>query len=189
MTFEWDKIKRDEDGKIILLYRHQRIIDEGLVLPGMRVLDVGGWGVLAQRLINEGVSCVILDNFSEDQYFPDRVWKLPHMQGDITQLSEPSIWGTDYDVITCFEMLEHCSNQSLGVKNMYALLKPGGILVGTFPIPGKSHPVDDPSVTFLTGGELRAVLLAAGFNDVLVEPTGSVTKEEEPCSLYFRARK
>jgi len=188
--FDWDEIKRDSEGRVLLLYRHQRVLDEGIVTPGMKVLDVGGWGVLATRFNEEGIECIIIDNFSEDQYYPERVRSLLYIHGDITQSSELVSWGQGtYDVVTCFEMLEHCKQQAVGVRNMYKMLKPGGTIVGTFPIPGRVHAVDDSDVNFLTEEELRELLEAARFEDILVEPTGSVVKEEEPCSLYFRARK
>ncbi len=186
--FNWAEIQRRADGKILLLYRHERIFNEGLVRPGMRVLDVGGWGVLARALLEEGAICTILDTFSEDQYYSERVKALPHIVGDILQADQ--LWGQEqFDVITCFEMLEHCTDQSRGVENMYVLLKPGGVLVGTFPIPGTTHQVDDPSVTFLNREELRDLLTAVGFTVLMIEETGSMTKEAEPSSLYFKARK
>lgn len=188
--FKWDEISRGDDGNIVLLYRHQRIIDEGVVRPGMKVLDVGGWGMLAQRLIEDGCECVILDNFSEDQYFPERVKGLPHINGDITWSSELAYWGAGtYDVVTCFEMLEHCKDQALGVRNMCKMLKSNGTLVGTFPIPGKVHHEGEEGVNFLTEQELYSLLEAAGFTDISIEPTGSIYSGDEPCSLYFKARK
>lgn len=41
--FNWDTIQRREDGKVLLLYRHERIFGEGLIYKGMKVLDLGGW--------------------------------------------------------------------------------------------------------------------------------------------------
>lgn len=188
--FNWTSINRDDNGIIILLYRHERILTEGIVTQGSSVLDLGGWGILASRLQEEGATCIIMDNFSEDQYFPDRVKSLPHINGDILDTDRlPERGAGTFDVVTCFEMLEHCRDQSLAVKNIYTMLKPVGTLVGTFPIPGGTHPADDPDVKFLTKEELLSIFKEAGFTDILIEPTGSITKEEEPCSLYFRARK
>lgn len=148
-------------------------------------------GVLATRLIEEGVDCTVLDSFTEDQYYPERVRSLPHIQGDIlwdnTFLSKRGA-GT-YDLVTCFEMLEHYTDQLKCLQHIYTMLKEGGCLVGTFPIPGMCHAEDDHHVTFLTVAELKDKLISAGFIDVAVEPTGSIIKEEKPCSFYFKARK
>jgi len=188
--FTWNEVQRDAKGKIVLLYRHQRIFDEGIIKPGAKVLDVGGWGMLAARTIEEGAQCVILDNFSEDQHYPERVCSLPYINGDILWCSELAYWGAGtYDVVACFEMLEHCKDQSLAVRNMHKMLKVGGWLVGTFPIPGAVHAAGEPGISFLSAEELVNLLKLAGFVDILVEPTGSRLKEERPCSLYFKARK
>lgn len=53
-TFSWDTIRRDNAGKIILLYRHERIFSKPFIANARDVLDVGGWGILAQRFIEEG---------------------------------------------------------------------------------------------------------------------------------------
>lgn len=188
--FTWDEIQRREDGKVNLLYRHERIFEEGLVSPGFKVLDIGGWGVLATRIIEEGAQCTILDNFTEDQYYPDRVISLPHIRGDILKADEIDelIPGT-YDLITCFEMLEHCVDQPKAVENIYNLLKPTGILVGTFPIPGFCHTEGEPDITFLDVNELNELLSGAGFSSNSVEKTPSVNKGDSVCSLYYKAYK
>ena len=187
--FNWSEVQK-EDGKTILLYRHQRIFDEGIVYGKCKVLDIGGWGVLASRIIEEGSTCVILDNFSEDQYFPSRVKELPHIVGDILDTDKLPLWeaGT-YDVVTCFEMLEHCKDQVLGVSNMYKMLKNDGSIVGTFPLPGFCHNLGEDDITFLDRADLKTLLEKSGFSDVTVEPTGSVAKGDEPCSLYFTGKK
>lgn len=188
--FSWDDISRNEEGKINLLYRHQRIFDEGLVKRDMKALDIGGWGVLASRLLEEGVNCTILDIFSEDQYYPDRVKSLPHVVGDITCLDScPGVVFESYDLVTCFEMLEHCNDQKAAVNNIYMILKPGGVFVGTFPLPGFCHFEGEPDVNFLNTNELFNLLEDCGFTDVVVEPTPSIDKNDAPCSLYFKGKK
>ena len=171
--FKWDEIKRDASGSVVLLYRHQRIIDEGVIQPTCKVLDVGGWGVLAQALIQVGASCTILDNFSEDQYFPDRVRGLPHVNGDILDKNTLKALGK-CDVVTCLEMVEHCEDQPGAIHNMFEVLNSSGVLVGTFPLPGHSHKEDDPTVTFLDITELGNLLTSAGFVVDVLEPTPSI---------------
>ena len=186
--FQWDELSKDSSGKTLLLYRHQRVLDEGVVTAGMRVLDVGGWGAFASRLMEEGVDCTIMDNFSEDQYYPERVRSLPHIAGDILDVEMLSQLGK-FDVVSCFEMLEHCLDQKAAIVNIYDLLVDGGTLVGTFPIPGHSHAVGDPDVNFLTEDELNCLFKECGFVVQSLEPTASIFPGDTPCSFYFKCQK
>lgn len=183
-SFAWDKIQKDDKGKIVLLYRHQRIFDEGMVKPGMKVLDVGGWGMLAQRLTQEGADCTILDLFTQDQAYPDRVRSLPHKVGDVR---DPDCFpDRTFDLVTCFEMLEHCGDIPAALANIRSWLKPRCWLVGTIPLPGRIH-INDPTVTILSQEELVAALKKAGFATVSAEPTGSIRASDPPCCTYFKA--
>jgi SAM-dependent methyltransferase len=193
MIFNWDVVQYKEDGKVLLLYRHERIFIEGLVKPGMEIMDVGGWGHLTERIQQEGASCVVLDNFSPDQYFPDRVKQNPYLVGDIGHLDFGSHYLENrFDVICCFETLEHVgdiSHQSTAMFHIARMLKTKGVFVGTVPIPGFCHYLGEPGVHFLNEEELRKLLQEAGFVDIFIEPTGSVTKDGPLSSLYFRGVK
>lgn len=191
MSFSWDRIQRGPDGKIVLLYRHERIFKEGLHKGCAKALDVGGWGILAARLTEEGIDTTIVDIFGEDQYYPDRVRAMKHVVGDITKQDTVSKlgWSNAYELITCFEMLEHCEDQNAAVWNMYRLLRPGGVLVGTFPIPGYSHKAEEPGINWLTAEQIKDLLFACGFEDILVEPTASLEETGPKSSYYFRAVK
>jgi len=186
--FTWDSIQRRPDGKILLLYRHERVFDAGLIRRGSRVLDVGGWGVLASRAIEEGADCLLLDNFSKDQYYAERVRSLPHVSGDVLDRKLLDTLGV-FDVVTCFEMLEHCLDQETAVANMYACLKPGGFFVGTVPLPGVVHAADEPGIRFLDEKQLSGLLRHVGFVSISLERTGSVSADAIPCSIYFCAGK
>lgn len=189
--FSWDEIRRREDGKVLLLYRHERIFEEGLTKDASKALDVGGWGVLAQRLTEDGIDTTIVDIFEEDQYFPDRVRMMKHVVGDITKKETITALGGKYsfDLITCFEMLEHCHDQDAAIWNMYQLLREGGWIAGSVPIPGFSHKADEPGINWLNPEQLKALLFASGFEDIFIEPTGSLYKDGPKSSYYFRARK
>jgi SAM-dependent methyltransferase len=39
-----------------------------------------------------------------------------------------------YDVVTCFDVLEHVADLDAALRNVRALLKPGGVLVATMPV-------------------------------------------------------
>jgi len=186
-TFRWDQVQRRDDGRVLLLYRHERIFDEGLVKPGARVLDVGGWGMLATRLIEEGCEATILDKFTGDQYYPDRVRTLPHVVGDVTV---PETFAPrSFDLVTCFETLEHVGDIGAAVHSVRLWLRRGGWFVGTVPMPGRIHPEDDPACQFITAADLQALLEAEGFKHVLVEPTPSIAVDSPITSYYFKGRK
>ena len=184
--FSWAEEQRDERGKLFLLYRHERIFEEGLVKPGIRALDVGGWGMLAKRIIEEGASCTILDIFGPDQYFPERVMALPHVRGSILDKELLPSLGS-FDLITCFEVLEHLQEKELALQNIYRLLRPQGIFAGTVPIPGFSHEAGDPNTFFINREDLSTLLLRTGFQNLLVEPTPSILKGSHNSCLYFKA--
>lgn len=187
MTFRWDEIQRHPDGRILLLYRHQRAFDEGWICADLDVLDLGGWGVLAQAAIEAGARCTILDLFTRDQYYPDRVRALPHKEGDARD--HRHFDANRFDTVTCFEMLEHCGDADAVLQNAHNWLRPGGVIVGTVPVPGFCHDADQPDVEFLSASELTQRLIRAGFTVTRVEPTASVVAKGPPCCTYFVGRK
>ncbi len=187
--FNWDQVQYRADGKVLLLYRHERIFSEKLFKKGMNCADIGGWGHLSERIRQEGGQCIVLDKFTEDQYFPDRVRNEPHMVFDVCAPLDVMM-EKSYDLITCFEVLEHVDDQPAAIKNMYSMLKPGGHLAGTFPVPGGTHPADDPHVHFISQDELREHMSSAGFIDIITELTPSVNSFDTHCpSFYFKGRK
>lgn len=194
MSFDWGTQQFRGDRTTLLLYRHERIFEEGLIHPGMRVLDVGGWGMLALRLIEEGCDAFVLDKFTEDQAYTDRVRGLPHIEADICarDIVGPfvvsGLTSLLFDVVTCFETLEHVADAKAAIRNMYKLLRPGGTLVGTVPIPGGTHPATD-DVRFFEAEELAWLLGVCGFDTADVEPTASIKRDGRETSLYFKARK
>ena len=191
LLFNWNNIQTRADGKILLLYRHERIFKEKLFRKGYKVADVGGWGHLSERIRQEGGECIILDKFTEDQYFPDRVRNEPHIEMDICcSLDQLKAFENSFDLITCYEVLEHVNDQPRAIKNMYYMLKYNAHLAGTFPIPGGTHPADDPHVTFIDKDTLTKYLKEAGFKDIIVEPTPSINEHDlDRPSLYFKGCK
>lgn len=152
-------------------------------------MDVGGWGHLTERYIQEGADCTVLDLFTSDQYYPDRVKEHKFIAGDICDpLTVANLLNT-FDIVSCFETLEHVSDQNLAVYNISTTLKPSGIFVGTVPIPGHCHYIGEPGIQFLNEHQLRNLLHNNGFVNIFIEPTGSTTLTEVPSSLYFRGVK
>lgn len=189
VSFNWDTIQYKGDGKVLLLYRHERIFEEKLFKMGMKCADIGGWGHLSERIRQEGGECIVLDKFTEDQYFPNRIANEPHMIFDVCAPLEP-LMENSYNLVTCFEVLEHVDDQVEAIKNMYKMLKSGGYLAGTFPIPGGTHPANDPTVHFISEEVLRTYMSNTGFVDIITEPTPSINSyDPDRPSFYFKGRK
>lgn len=186
LAFRWDLVQRRPDGKVLLLYRHERIFLEGLVKPGDKVVDVGGWGMLAQRLIEEGCDTTILDLFTEDQQYATRVCALPHVIGDVC---DPDCFAAgSLNAVTCFETLEHVGSIRAAVESIYGWLKPSGVFVGTVPIPDVVHHTDESGIAFISASKLAKLLRKVGFVNVRTAPTPSVNAGDDlPTSIYFRA--
>lgn len=190
--FNWDKVQYREDGKVLLLWRHERIFEEGLVQPGMNCCDIGGWGHLTDRLRQEGCVATIWDNFTDEQYFWERVTEQSFRIVDISDENSVTGYKHSFDLVTCFEVLEHVGDynrQWRAFVNMGNILKVGGWLAGTFPIPNGTHPIDDPTISsWLDMDEIKFIMQANDFINVTVEPTGSIDRIDTPVSYYFKGQ-
>ena len=185
---QWGVDEFEPDGKLVVLYRFKRILDEGIVASGDRVLDVGGWGKLEYRLTQEG--CLV-DLINIDAEECNRVMEKYGNSFIILNedIRKADIEDETYDVVTCFETLEHIlSSREFAIEKMFRVLKPGGKFTGTIPIPGRCHPVDDPTVDFINPDELIHILKDYA-TDIKIEPTGSISPDEIPCSWFFVATK
>lgn len=186
--FCWDEVRRDSRGKVMLLHRHARILQEPFWPSVRNVLDVGGWGIFAERVLQEGRTCIILDKFTSDQRYPERVQMLPHRRGDVCNAG--LFLPASFDLITCCETLEHVGDIPAALSSMYRWLRSGAHLVGTVPLPGFCHEAGEPGITLLAEGDLCDALRTAGYDRVHIEPSRSEGRADEPpCCLYFVARK
>lgn len=190
MMFSWDTIQYRDDGKVLLLWRHERVFEEGLIKDDDRVLDVGGWGHFNDRVEQEGACCTIMDTFGPDQYYRERIldWG-DWLNCSILDPDPIAMYLDHWNVVSIFETLEHVGDARKAIANIYKMLVYAGWIVGTMPIPGHCHFLGEPGIEFLDASELELALRHAGFGNITIEPTGSVTKDEVPSSLYFKAQK
>ena len=185
---KWDVDEYGPDGKLIVLYRYKRIIDEGIVKEHDRVLDVGGWGKLEKRLTQEGcyVNTINIDKEECKKIEAKYGSSFTVINDDIRTADLDNDW---YNVVCCFETLEHIlEERDMAIAQIFRVLMPGGMFVGTIPIPGMCHPINDNTVSFIDPDELRKILEEYA-TDIKIEPTGSIKSTDTPGSWFFVCKK
>ena len=121
---------------------NERPIEFGFVLRKLAqlyprsVLDVGaGTTALPQMMRDCGCLVTATDNVV-DYWAAGMYNRHYHVIDD--NITETRLSGR-YDLITCVSVLEHIANPDDAIRNMFALLKPGGFLVLTFPYHEKKY--------------------------------------------------
>lgn len=100
------------------------------------VLDVGtGRTALPQLMRTCGFLVTAIDNI-RDYWTSGMVNRHYHVLDD--DILAPKIGGP-FDFITCISTLEHIRDHARAMRNMLALLRPGGRLVATFPYNEKTY--------------------------------------------------
>lgn len=95
--------------------------------------------------------------------------KKPDIQCDGAQLPTSS---EAFDVVICSEILEHVSEPSLVLQEVYRVLKPDGCLLATVPFLFRVH--GDPyDYNRFTDYYWRSLLKKTGFFDISIEKQGS----------------
>ena len=112
------------------------------IQPGDNILDMG---------CGEGFYSMVLDNLYDCKItavdFDPEILALAHKwldgrsnvtleQGDITKLRFPD---SSFDKIVCTEVLEHIDDDKTAIKELYRVLKPGGVIAIT--VPNKNYPL------------------------------------------------
>ncbi len=177
LGMEWSIDKFDKNGMLIVLYRYERILHENMVKKGDNVLDIGGWGKLEHRLYQEGCKVCSMDIDINRCKSNNKRYNSSFnvINGDAIKLPFKN---KSFDIVTCFEVFEHLNPPKRPeiIKEISRILKHKGNFIGTIPIPGFSHPKNDPTVNFMTPEEFN-ILISKNFDDITIEPTGSIKKE------------
>jgi len=179
-NWSWERDDFDEKGKLILLYRHQRFLDEGYI--GKFVLDIGGWGKMAFRLAQEGCEVVLLDltlnghhNFNKFESICADAHFLPFQN-------------ESFNTVHSSETLEHVKSAEQVCEEVFRVLKTGGIYCGTVPIPNMTHKLGEEGIRFFSQSELKELLSEYWIKRI--EPTPSIKPVGELCcSIMFVAEK
>lgn len=175
----WEEDNFDENGKLTLLYRHQRFIDEGFM--GDKVLDIGGWGKLAFRLIQEGKEVLLLDI---DRLLLKKIKeRFKGVQVVLSDAHKPPFINEVFDTVHCSETLEHIRLAKVVSKEAYRILRNGGIFCGTVPIPDVVHKRGELGITFYSRQELAKII--SRFKIITIQETPSIKPEDAACSIMF----
>ena len=129
--------------QLIEAEHHARYRFAGAVVSGRRVLDAGcgvGWG--SQVLLDYGAGSVDEVDIDESA-ITELIRRCPagrFVQADLTNLPFPA---HHFDVIACFEAIEHVEDPLRGLDEFRRVLAPGGIVLVSSPNPGV-YPAGNP---------------------------------------------
>ena len=98
-----------------------------VVLSGLRVLDVGcGGGILSEALAERGASVLGIDLAESALQAAEAHRAGQAVEYRLESSRETAARGEVFDVVTCMEMLEHVADPAAVLRDIHALLKPGG---------------------------------------------------------------
>lgn len=124
------------------------------VTSGKNILEVGS-GPISYKSLFPNSKVISVD-----------IVKTPSVDdvADITRLKYKS---TKFDLILCFNVLEHVYDVHKAVSEMYRVLKTGGCVALIVPF---LYPIHDPPIDFYRFTEYSLKNMFAEFSDVVVEP-------------------
>ena len=104
-----------------------QFVERFVVLSGLRVLDVGcGGGILSEALAERGASVLGIDLAESALQAAEAHRAGQAVEYRLESSRETVARGEVFDVVTCMEMLEHVADPAAVLRDIHALLKPGG---------------------------------------------------------------
>lgn len=104
-----------------------QFVERFVVLSGLRVLDVGcGGGILSEALAERGASVLGIDLAESALQAAEAHRAGQAVEYRLESSHETAARGEVFDVVTCMEMLEHVADPAAVLRDIHALLKPGG---------------------------------------------------------------
>ena len=104
-----------------------QFVERFVVLSGLRVLDVGcGGGILSEALAERGASVLGIDLAESALQAAEAHRAGQAVEYWLESSRETAARGEVFDVVTCMEMLEHVAGPAAVLRDIHALLKPGG---------------------------------------------------------------
>ena len=104
-----------------------QFVERFVVLSGLRVLDVGcGGGILSEALAERGASVLGIGLAESALQAAEAHRAGQAVEYRLESSRETAARGEVFDVVTCMEMLEHVADPAAVLRDIHALLKPGG---------------------------------------------------------------
>ena len=104
-----------------------QFVERFVVLSGLRELDVGcGGGILSEALAERGASVLGIDLAESALQAAEAHRAGQAVEYRLESSRETAARGEVFDVVTCMEMLEHVADPAAVLRDIHALLKPGG---------------------------------------------------------------
>ena len=104
-----------------------QFVERFVVLSGLRVLDVGcGGGILSEALAERGASVLGIDLAESALQAAEAHRAGQAVEYRLESSREVAARGERFDAVTCMEMLEHVADPAAVLRDIHAVLKPGG---------------------------------------------------------------
>ncbi|WP_314909917.1 bifunctional 2-polyprenyl-6-hydroxyphenol methylase/3-demethylubiquinol 3-O-methyltransferase UbiG [Cardiobacterium hominis] len=104
-----------------------QFVERFVVLSGLRVLDVGcGGGILSEALAERGATVVGIDLAESALQAAETHRAGQAVEYRLESSREVAARGERFDAVTCMEMLEHVADPTAVLRDIHAVLKPGG---------------------------------------------------------------
>ena len=104
-----------------------QFVERFVVLSGLRVLDVGcGGGILSEALAERGASVLGIDLAESALQAAEAHRAGQAVEYRLESSRDAAARGESFDAVTCMEMLEHVADPAAVLRDIHALLKPGG---------------------------------------------------------------
>jgi SAM-dependent methyltransferase len=135
-------------------------------LPGFKVLEVGPGSGFTAYALSRQVQHLTLVDYAETTLVDLRrklgsKESIRFVQADLSQPGLGERLRDSYDFVFGLDMFEYVSDAACGVQNLAAVLRPGGVLLLTFP--NYTPPKGDGVTWFYQRRELEDLLTQAGF--------------------------
>lgn len=155
----------------------ERVINTGSVLSiGCQEDD--------RKYFKEFVSTEYKTLDSNTEFKPDVLYNINReIEGGDGDLNIDYSHIENYDLVLAFELWEYIFDPMTAHRNIYRLMKPGGVYMASYPfVYGKHNPAGADFLRYTDDG-IKTLLSRAGFTDIEIHPR--ITEKESLTGLYY----